>query len=144
MILNERQYRISKTWVKKFEEALSAAQARTNQAKSKTHPKLLKARVDGINSQLEELREDLAEYEALKAGKVQRLEVTDLSELPATLIRARIAAKLSQQQLAELLGVTQQQVQRDEANLYHTASFERLEKIAKVLKVRLKGELVLG
>lgn len=144
MIANERQYRISKAWVKKFEVALEAARTRAQSPKEKTHPKLLKARQDQLTSQVEELREDIAEYEALKAGKVHSLEVSDLNDLPTALIRARIAAGLSQQQLAQKLGVSQQQVQKDEASQYHKASFERLALVAQVLGIRLKGEVVLS
>lgn len=143
MITNERQYRISKAWVNKFEVALESAKARAT-AKEPTHPKLLKARQDQLTSQLEELREDLAEYEALKSGNIHTLEVADLQDLPTALIRARIAAGLSQQKLAEKLGVTAQQVQKDEASQYHKASFDRMAKVAEILGIKLKGQVVLG
>lgn len=118
MITNEKQYRV-------------------------THPRLLQARQDQMRSQLEEFREDLGEYEALWQGRVKRLEVKDLSELPAALIRARVAAGLTQAQLAGRLNIKTQQVQRDEAKLYCHVSFERMAKVAEALGVRLRGEVAL-
>jgi transcriptional regulator with XRE-family HTH domain len=47
------------------------------------------------------------------------------------------------QQLAEKLGVAGQQVQKDEASLYTKVSFDRIERVAEVLGVRLHGEVVL-
>jgi hypothetical protein len=47
------------------------------------------------------------------------------------------------QQLAEKLGVTGQQVQKDEASLYTKVSFDRIERVAEVLGVRLHGDVVL-
>jgi hypothetical protein len=91
MITNERQYRISKAWVSKFEVALESAKARAT-PNEPIHPKLLKARQDQLTSQLEELREDLAEYEALKSGIIHTLEVDDLQDLPSRCKRMKPAS----------------------------------------------------
>jgi HTH-type transcriptional regulator/antitoxin HipB len=48
--------------------------------------------------------------------------ITFLHELPIALAEARIAARLTQRQLAERIGVAEQQVQRWEANDYTTRS----------------------
>jgi ribosome-binding protein aMBF1 (putative translation factor) len=102
---------------------------------------------DAMQSQLEELRAQVAEYEQLRASLVNQtevmLELTQLSDLPSTLIRARIAKGWTQGQLAERLGVRVQQVQNDEATLYQSASFARLNKIATALGVVVKEAKVL-
>ena len=86
MIKNEREYKISKSWVGKFEASLTAAKAR--KPKDKNDTERLKVRIAGIESQLEELQEDLAAYESLKEGKTQTFVAHTLYELPEVLIMA--------------------------------------------------------
>lgn len=101
-------------------------------------------RIAGLESQRDELEEDLAAYEALKEGKAQTFVVDSLSQLPSVLIQARVARGLTHKDLADKLGISEKQVQRDEANDYATAGLHRLVKLAEVLEVRLevKAELV--
>ena len=54
-----------------------------------------------LNSQLHDLRTEVAEYEALRAGRVDRLTFASFDEIGPALIKARIAAGLTQRQLAE-------------------------------------------
>jgi HTH-type transcriptional regulator / antitoxin HigA len=142
MIKNEREYKISKSWVRKFEVSLEAAKAR--KPKDKNDAERLKVRVAGIESQLEELLEDIAAYEALKEGKTQIFVAHTLSELPDVLIKARVARGLTHKELGDKLGVSEKQIQRDEANGYATAGFHRLIGVADTLGVKLevKAELV--
>ena len=56
--------------------------------------------------------------------------MTSIYELPAGLIKARIAAGLSQRELAERLELKAQQIQRYEAEGYASASFQRLCEVA--------------
>jgi HTH-type transcriptional regulator / antitoxin HipB len=60
-----------------------------------------------------------------------------IEDLPTTLIKARIASGLTQKDLAEKIGVQEQQIQRYEANHYGSASFDRLRTIANALKVEI-------
>lgn len=142
MIKNERQYKITKSWLNKFQEALN--QAKLRKAKDKNDAERLKVRIAGLESQVEELMEDIAIYEALKEGKTQNFTVANLKDLPQVLIKARIARNLTQKALAEKLAVSEKQVQRDEANEYATAGLNRLINIAEVLavKVEVKAELI--
>jgi ribosome-binding protein aMBF1 (putative translation factor) len=96
-----------------------------------------------MESQLEDLRQQLAEYEALRAGRVQVLELDSLGRLPEALIRARIAAGLTQKELARRLGLREQQVQRYEATRYAGASLARLQAVADALGVQTQGRVVL-
>jgi HTH-type transcriptional regulator / antitoxin HipB len=50
---------------------------------------------------------------------------------------ARIAARLTQRELAERLGVPEQQVQRWEANSYAGVAIERLQEIADALQLQV-------
>src|SRR5437879_6535807 len=109
MIKNDRQYRITKARADELDKALVALGAAPLGA---THPDIRKAELEGLRSQIDELREDLADYDSLQSGKEQVLELTSLEELPSALIRARIAAGLTQRDLAQRLGLKEQQVQR--------------------------------
>ena len=141
MIKNEREYKITKSWLKKFQEALK--QAKLRKAKDENDAERLQIRIAGIESQIEELIDDIAKYEALKSGKTQSFTVTDLRDLPLVIIQARIARNLTHKALAEKLGVSEKQVQRDEANEYATAGLNRLIKVADTLAINLelKAEL---
>jgi DNA-directed RNA polymerase specialized sigma subunit len=141
MIKNEREYKISKGWLTKLEKALESAKGR--KPKDSNDAERLKVRRAGLESQLGELQEDVAAYEALKEGHTRVFSAHSLNELPQVLIMARITQGLTHKQLAEKLGVSEKQVQRDEANDYATAGLNRLVKVAEVLGVRLevKAEL---
>lgn len=144
MIKNERQYRITKTQAQKFEQAL--AQLAASEAAKQENPLLWQLQKEAIESQLQELREELEEYEALTSSSPSRpvgLVINSLSELPAALIKARIAAKLSQKALAERLGLKEQQIQRYEATEYASANLARVIEVSETLglKLEIKGDL---
>ena len=133
MIKNERQYRIAKAQAAKFEEALSTFVADSDNDRT-THPRLIKAQKDAIQSQLESLRRELTEYEDLESGNTPPPDLEYISVVPRDLIRARIASGLSQKELAERLGMPEQQIQRYEAKEYESVSLARISEVAKVLQ----------
>lgn len=92
---------------------------------------------------LQDFEAELHEYETLKAGDPKILELDSLEALPKVLIQARIAAGLTQEDLAARLGVKPQQIQRYEASDYQTASFARLREIACVLGLRIRESVKL-
>jgi ribosome-binding protein aMBF1 (putative translation factor) len=134
VIKNERQYRITRARAQRFERTITQIVTRPNPA---IHPKLRKAELDGLRSQLEDLKQEIREYEALRSGRRRVIPLDSIEELPKTLIQARIAAGLSQEQLAAKLGLKPQQVQRYEATNYQSASLERVNTIMRVLGVKL-------
>ena len=92
-----------------------------------------------MQAQLDDLRAELAQYEALRDGGVDEIPIRSLVDVPRALICARVAAGLTQKQLAQRLGVREQQVQQDEAAEYAGAGLERLHAIASVLGVTFVG-----
>ncbi|MGB5970009.1 MAG: helix-turn-helix transcriptional regulator [Spirulinaceae cyanobacterium] len=142
MIKNERQYRVTQSQTKKFEEALTQLAQNLSNSK-KVHPLLLKAQQDALQSQLNDLREELLEYEALKSGRQEILELHSLDELPSALIKARIASGLTQKELAERLGVKEQQIQRYEATEYASASFTRIREVIETLGIHVREDIFL-
>lgn len=135
MIENERQYLITKKRIEHFEKSL--ANLRTTPRPVKVHPRLHRAMIESVESQLEDLRQELAEYEALKAQQVTALELHSLNELPDLLIKSRIARGYTQADLAHKLNLKPQQIQRYEATRYRSVSFKRLLEIVRVLDVDL-------
>lgn len=63
MIKNERQYRITKAQAQKFEQAL--AQLAESEATKQENSLLWQVQREAIASQLNDLRDELEEYEAL-------------------------------------------------------------------------------
>ena len=133
MIENERQYRTTTHWIQEFEKTLE--ELRTRPRPAKVPPQIHKAMIESVESQLDDLRAEIAEYEALKAQQVQELELRSLNELPDLFIKARIARGYTQVELAKKLKLKPQQVQRYEATRYQSVSFKRLLEIARALDV---------
>jgi transcriptional regulator with XRE-family HTH domain len=131
MITNERQHRISKAEIRRFEQAITHAEG--EQPTEDVHPRLYEAMIDGLRSQLAELRSEVSEYEALRAGKIKRRVLSSLLDLPAALIEGRIARQLTQRELGRMLGVPEQQIQRYEKTRYAGASLERLQQVADAI-----------
>ncbi len=135
MILqNERQYDFAKIELARLE----LAHQETQQSDA---PEVARcADANGIALSISDLREQLTDYEKLCAGKVKTLALDEvLSQLPATLVRARIARGWTQRQLADQLGISDQQVQKDEAGAYGRATLVKLSRVAAVLGVSLSG-----
>lgn len=64
MIKNKLEHRLAVAQADKFEQALS--QLDISEATAKLHPLIRKAQRDALQSQLDELRDEIAEYESLK------------------------------------------------------------------------------
>jgi transcriptional regulator with XRE-family HTH domain len=142
MIKNERQYQITKAQAEKFAQVL-AQFAEHGEENKQMHPLLQQAQMDALQSQLDDLHAQLEEYEALRSGRFSVIELDSFEELPRILIQARISSGLSQKELAELLGLKEQQIQRYEATEYASASFERLKEVIAALGIKVKEEVFL-
>jgi transcriptional regulator with XRE-family HTH domain len=78
----------------------------------------------------------------LRQGE-SKFTFSSLPELPIALIKARIAKGMTQKQLAEKIGVREQQIQRYESSHYGSASFDRVTEISEALEISL-SEVVMG
>ena len=139
MIANDLQYRVTRAAAREFEEGL----VHLDETEAHRPPEMRALMRAAMESQLEDLRQQLADYEALRAGRVRVLELSSLDDLPDVLIRARIAAGLTQKELARRLGVRESQVQRYEATRYAGANLARLQAVADALGARTQGRVVL-
>ncbi|HTU78908.1 MAG TPA: helix-turn-helix transcriptional regulator [Solirubrobacteraceae bacterium] len=91
---------------------------------------------DAIASQIETFRHEIDHYEKLRDAHITSREVTLLHEFPTALIEARIAAR-PQRQLAERIGVAEQQIQRWGANDYSGVGLDELQSVADALGVQI-------
>ena len=133
MIKKERQFRITKNQVKRISQTLATLKECPEKANVAMHPLIAKAQEDALTSQLSELEGQFRDYESLKAGNFDLETLNVVTEVPTTLIKCRIAQGLSQKDLAELLRLKEQQIQRYEATEYSSASFARIKAVAEAL-----------
>lgn len=131
MIKNEKQYRITKAWIRKFEDALfdlEKTPAKDGQEWIK------KGQIESIESQLGDLRDQARHYDLLKSGRVDLPPLDSINSIPELLIKWRIKRNWTQRQLADKLGIAEQQIQKYEYDDYATATLETLFKVAAVLR----------
>lgn len=85
-----------------------------------------------------QLKEEVETYEQMRRGDLGIL--SSLTQIGRWLVGARIALGLTQQELAERLGIAAAQVSRDERNDYHGITVERAQRIMDVLGIRFRAE----
>jgi HTH-type transcriptional regulator / antitoxin HigA len=138
VITNEVHYRATKSHLDRFEQA--AANIKSRRGK---RTKLDRLELDAVRAQADDLRAELADFEQLRDGKLSTFDAASLEELSTVLVKARIARGWTQRQLAEALGMAEQQIQRYEANDYRSTSLARLCDVANALGVTVAqhGEL---
>jgi transcriptional regulator with XRE-family HTH domain len=138
MIRNDRQYKISRARAGEFAELLE-----TKAKRVQSNDEWSDVEMAAVRSQLDDLREEIDEYEKLKAGGISSLQINSLEELPTAIVKARIASGLTQKELADKLGVKEQQIQRYEQNDYAGVSIDRIQEIIKALNVSVKQSILL-
>ena len=134
MIYSDKQHGISSRELAKLKEALDITEADPTGEKW-----IRELEINGLKSQIAEIEAEIAHYELLKKGEITFSKSYSLDALPGVLIQARIAAGMTQTDLAKATGLKPQQIQRYEALEYMGASLSRLIEISRVLNVRTEG-----
>ena len=134
MIRNDKEYRHSK---EQLSELATELQKLSEGRHSAERDKVASAVIDALRMQFEDLEREISEYEDLKEGRLLSFSADDLDSLGELLTKARIARGLTQAELGELLGMTQQQVQRYERDGWQKISLWRLAKTAEALGLDL-------
>ena len=132
MIRNEVQYKLTKTSVEGFEKRLDWLRA-DPEARADLDPIIARAEEEALESTIEELREELRDYNRTKAGQVDLEVLSTADKIGRGLISARIARGLTQRQLAGMVGLKEQQIQRYEARDYVNVDLGRVQEIARAL-----------
>jgi len=139
MIKNNKQLALTKKRVEEFSDAIS----KLHTEEPKFSPLLAKAQIDALAYQRAELVEQAEEYELLLAGNLAMFDVNSISDLPKALIMSRISMGLTQKDLAERLGMKEQQIQRYENTEYGSTSFKTLVSIVKALDLKITEDVFL-
>ena len=139
MIKNEVQYKLTKTSVEGFEKRLNWLRANP-ETRADIDPIIARAEEEALESMIEELNEDLQEYNRTKAGHVEMEVLRSVDKIAGALISARIAKGFTQRQLASMVGLKEQQIQRYEARDYANVDLSRVQEIAKVLIAEASSE----
>ncbi len=126
MIRNDRQLEVSR---RKVADLLEAARQVSG------------ADRDAYLEAAAEIEQEIVEYEAIRDGDLKVFQISSIDDLSDALVKARLARRLTQREVSEELGVSEQMVQRDEAGSYERASLARLAEVADVLHYQLDGEL---
>ncbi len=138
-ITTERAYRIASAEA----ERLAVLLAQQDRETAHLPLKLRQAMHGATATRLQELQERIASYELLRRSGGAAIELDTLNHLPELLIHARVAANMTQRELASRLGVSEQQVQKDEKTRYAGASFQRLVGICGALSLDIRLHAVL-
>jgi ribosome-binding protein aMBF1 (putative translation factor) len=98
--------------------------------------------LEPVRAFAEQLRQAIEEFERVRRGYLPPL--ASLDALAPALVAARVAAGVTQRELAARIGVHESQVSRDERNDYHGVTLERASKILDVIGVKFHGTLSLA
>lgn len=142
MIKNEQQYQNSLAWLQRFEQSIAELD---DNEQLKAEPKRWKLHRDSYQSQVDELKSEITEYERLincDTSKPLKIPVDSLNKLPDALIKVRLAAKITQRELAERLGIAEQRVKEYEDTDYQCASFVEILEVSTALGVEFETATV--
>jgi HTH-type transcriptional regulator / antitoxin HipB len=133
VIQNKHQYKVTNSKLKELEHSLANLAANPEGLSER----LWQSQQAGVRVWIDRLTAEIAEYDRLQQGE-SVFKISSLTELPIALIKARIASGMTQKELAEKIGIKEQQIQRYEANHYESASFERLREVFEALGISFK------
>lgn len=144
MIKNENEYEYSKECARRFKESIFLLD-RDEEMKQKDFERWQMNR-DAKQYRLDKLQAEIAEYQNLTSHHSHTpivLTLDNIYYLPQVLIKARIAAKLSQKELAALAGLTEEQIKYYEDKDYDGANFTDVMGVFLALDMKVHGEFLI-
>ncbi|NEP44545.1 MAG: DNA-binding protein [Okeania sp. SIO2H7] len=145
MIKNELEYQVTQDWVKKFKGAIAAAER--DEERKKNDRERWQINRDVLQVHLDGLLEEIAEYEMLLAHDYRQpltLTIDEFNRIPQLLIKARMAAKLTQKELGYLAKISEEKICFYEEKEYEGASFSEVLAVIFALDLRIvNGEVLL-
>jgi HTH-type transcriptional regulator / antitoxin HigA len=139
-ILNQRDYRQAKARIEQLKQAQEAIGI-LGEMVTGLSTDIADARRIALKEELQRLAGEIDAYEKLRGREIpsaEKIEAVDLGLLPIT---ARIVRGWSQKELAGVLGVKEQQVQRYESERYARISLSRYKRLLEILGVQLQASL---
>ncbi len=136
MIKSEREYRI--TLEQRARLAAGLELLRQARASGGEPDPLRFVEEVGLKAQVEELQGEIRDYERLRNQGLPTRDVTDLADLPTMLVMARIANGLTEEELAERLGLAVDELRDHEENEYVQADPSLLIRASKQLDLAIR------
>lgn len=133
MIRNQREYARSRQVLADLHDRLAAAEQQYA-----GNPVMLKIQQTQLGRTIGQIEQDLAAYEALRVGRVaRRLHARDPESgrvaIGPALVQMRLAARMSQEELARRLGTQQPNIARWERNDQAAYTLQELQRLADEL-----------
>lgn len=94
-----------------------------------------KAIVESHQGMIAKLEAEIAEYIDLKKGVIRLPRISTPKELAAHLTRFRIALGITQEQLAGMVGVTRQTINKHEEQEYQLADVDLVTRVVEALGI---------
>ncbi len=146
MLVNDLQYQTTKERLEGFKRALAMLRAPDNELKKKK-PFMWQLNIDALLSMIDDFTEQMRDYEELiNRDESQPIvfEIDSIEELPRALIKARIASKISQQEMADKLGISEKQFQQYEDYEYEQAPLNQLLEVGHILAIKIQPKTTLA
>ena len=138
MIKNERQYKY--TCSKLQDLKIDLEQIKKQYKDDKQGLKLFS---QGYIEHIAQFKEEISEYESImKAPSPEVLLIHNFDEINRSIIRLRIARKITQQELAQRIGCKQSDISRLERDDYCGYTIGQLDKIMAALGVKIVLNLI--
>ena len=138
MIKNKRQYEYSKKKLHELEEDLKAIRKKYYIDKNKVA--LLS---QGYIEHIVQFKDEIKEYEdMIKAPFPEVLPIHNLNEINRSIVRLRIARKITQEELAQRVGCKQSDISRLERDDYRGHTIAKLDKIIAGLGAKIVLNLI--
>ncbi len=138
MIKNKRQYEYSKRKLHELEEDLKAIRKKYYIDKNKVV--LLS---QGYIEHIVQFKDEIKEYEdMIKAPFPEVLPIHNLNEINRSIVRLRIARKITQEELAQRVGCKQSDISRLERDDYRGHTIAQLDKIIAGLGAKIVLNLI--
>ncbi len=145
MIKNEKEYEYSKECAERFQQSVFLLDQ--DEEMKQKNVEIWQMNRDAKQYRLDKLNAEISEYENLISHDIHTpivLKLDDIYDLPQLLIKARIAAKLSQKELAALTSLTAEQIKNYEDKDYDGANFSDVMSVFLALDLKVKsGEFLI-
>lgn len=139
MIKNPRQAASTNRKIKELKSSLAEIKEKREEIDKQRFDLIIKSH----NSLISELEDELSQFNSFLNGNFNVLKPKSLKDITDCLIAARICLKMSQRDLAGIIGIKEQQIQRYEATDYESCSFSRILDISDALGLKFNFDKIL-
>jgi Zn-dependent peptidase ImmA (M78 family)/DNA-binding XRE family transcriptional regulator len=140
MIKTNLEYQITGNQVENFKKVLNEI-PKPDGSSENIDPLFYQIQRDAVNAQLQDLLSDLKEYEQIRSCNPGAFPLTSLEEVPLNLIKSRIAAGYSQEEMAQFLNLDSDAYIKHENNEFIDADGNLILSIAIILNIPISEEV---